>query len=164
VSTTSSAREALPLTPVVDVVVTDMSMPGEDGAWLLAQVEQSRRPGLAEAVRSLAPIPGDSSRLGAPIPVIVLTGLDHRYFTGAKFARVREVLKAGKLPNRRPDSTWGGSGVGAPCAVCDLPITHDQLEFEIEFARNGDNPGLDKYHVHVRCFAAWEFERRRDDH
>jgi CheY-like chemotaxis protein len=66
VSPASSAREALPLTPVVDVVVTDMSMPGEDGAWLLAQVEQSRR----------------------PIPVIVLTGLDHRYFTGAKFARV----------------------------------------------------------------------------
>ena len=44
VSTASSAREAPPLTPVVDVVVTDMSMPGEDGAWLLAQVEESRRP------------------------------------------------------------------------------------------------------------------------
>ena len=22
-----------------------------------------------------------------------------------------------------------------------------------------DNPGLDKYHVHTRCFAAWELER-----
>jgi CheY-like chemotaxis protein len=67
VTTASSAREALPLTPVVDVVVTDMSMPGEDGAWLLAQVEQSRR----------------------RIPVIVLTGLsDHYNFTGVKFARV----------------------------------------------------------------------------
>jgi hypothetical protein len=79
-------------------------------------------------------------------------------------AKVREVLQAGKLPNRRPDSTWGGSGVGAPCAVCDLPITHDQLEFEIQFAHDGANPGIDKYHVHVRCFAAWEFERRRDGH
>ncbi len=66
VTTASSAREALPLTPAVDVVVTDMSMPGEDGERLLAQVEQSRR----------------------PIPVIVLTGLDRRYFTGDKFARV----------------------------------------------------------------------------
>jgi hypothetical protein len=47
---------------------------------------------------------------------------------------------------------------------CDLPVEPLQLEFEIEFARNGDNPGLDKYHVHVRCFAAWEFERRRDGH
>ena len=79
-------------------------------------------------------------------------------------AKVREVLRTGKLPNRRPDRTWGGPGVGAPCAVCDLPVTSLQLEFEIQFARNGDNPGLDKYHVHVRCFAAWEFERRRDGH
>ena len=55
-------------------------------------------------------------------------------------AKVREVLKAGKLPNRRPDRTWGGAGVGAPCSVCDLPVQHDQLEFEIDFARNGDNP------------------------
>ena len=28
-----------------------------------------------------------------------------------------------------------------------------------EFARNWDNPGLDKFHLHARCFAAWEFER-----
>lgn len=47
--------------------MTDMSTPGEDGAWLLAQVEQSRR----------------------RIPVIVLTGpADHYNFTGVKFARV----------------------------------------------------------------------------
>jgi hypothetical protein len=79
-------------------------------------------------------------------------------------AKVREVLQAGKLPTRKPDRTWGGSGVGDPCAVCDLPVERDQLEFEIEFARDGDDLGLDKYHVHVRCFAAWELERRRDGH
>jgi hypothetical protein len=76
--------------------------------------------------------------------------------------KARRVLRAGKLPNRRPDRTWGGVGVGAPCAVCDLPVEHDQREFEIEFARHRDNPGLDKYHVHIRCFAAWEFAQRRD--
>jgi hypothetical protein len=61
-------------------------------------------------------------------------------------AKVREVLRT-----------------GAPCSVCDVPVTSLQLEFEIQFARGADHPGLDKYHVHVRCFAAWEFERRRDD-
>ena len=61
-----SAREALQHIPEVEIVVTDMSMPGEDGAWLLAQVEQSRR----------------------PVPVIVLTGFDHRDFPSAKFSRV----------------------------------------------------------------------------
>jgi hypothetical protein len=40
-----------------------------------------------------------------------------------------------------------------------LPVTRDQMEFEIQFAHDGAVPGLDKFHVHVRCFAAWEFER-----
>jgi hypothetical protein len=37
------------------------------------------------------------------------------------------------------------------------------MEFEIQFARDGDNPGLDKFHVHIRCYAAWEFERNKPD-
>jgi hypothetical protein len=39
-------------------------------------------------------------------------------------------------------------------------VTRDQLEVAIEFARTGSVPGLDTYHLHLRCFAAWEFERR----
>jgi len=39
-------------------------------------------------------------------------------------------------------------------------VGRDELELEIEFAHDGDNPGLDKFHVHIRCFAAWEFERK----
>lgn len=72
-----------------------------------------------------------------------------------------EAIRNGKLPARSPDRTWGGPGVGAPCAVCDKPVTASEMEFEIQFARNGDNPGLDKFHVHIRCFAAWEFERNK---
>jgi hypothetical protein len=74
--------------------------------------------------------------------------------------KARAVVRDGKLPSRQPDRTWGGPGVGAPCAVCELPVAKDEMEFEIEFARDGDNVGLDKFHVHIRCFAAWEFERR----
>ena len=73
--------------------------------------------------------------------------------------KAREVGRSGKLPARRPDRTWGGPGVGAPCSVCGVPVTKDQLEFEIEFAHNGEYPGLNKFHVHVRCFVAWEFEQ-----
>ena len=78
--------------------------------------------------------------------------------------KARSVLQHGKLPNRRPDRTWGGPGVGAVCAICALPVARDQMEFEIQFARDGGSPGLDKYHVHIRCFAAWELERKRDEH
>jgi hypothetical protein len=69
------------------------------------------------------------------------------------------AVREGKLPNRHPDRIWGGPGVGAACSVCDLPVRSDEKELEIEFARNGGNPGIDKFHLHVRCFAAWEFER-----
>jgi hypothetical protein len=75
-------------------------------------------------------------------------------------AKAQAAILDGKLPSCRADRVWGGPGVGAVCAVCDLPVTKDEMEFEIEFAHDGDSPGLDKFHVHVRCFAAWEFERR----
>jgi len=74
-------------------------------------------------------------------------------------AKAQEVIRTGKLPNRRPDRTWGGPGVGAFCQICDEPVKRDQLEFEIQFERDGDNPGLDKFHVHIQCFAVWELER-----
>ena len=71
----------------------------------------------------------------------------------------RDAMRRGKLPRRAPDRTWGGPGVGAPCQICERPVTDTEMEFEIQFARDGDNPGLDKFHVHLNCFAAWEFER-----
>jgi len=39
-------------------------------------------------------------------------------------------------------------------------VTKGELEFEIQFEQDGGD-GLDKYHVHIRCFAAWEFERAK---
>ena len=55
-------------------------------------------------------------------------------------AKARATVENGKLPARRPDRTWGGPGVGAECAVCGLPVTKDQMEFEIQFARDGTTP------------------------
>jgi hypothetical protein len=75
--------------------------------------------------------------------------------------KARAAIQNGRLPSRRPDRTWGGPGVGAVCSICELPVRKDELEFEIQFAHDGDNPRLDKFHVHIRCFAAWEFERSK---
>ena len=77
--------------------------------------------------------------------------------------KAREAVRHGKLPSRRPDRTWGGPGVGAACAICEQPVTKSELEFEIQFTHDGGDPGLDKFHVHIRCFAAWEFERQNAD-
>ena len=71
----------------------------------------------------------------------------------------RRVVQAGTLPNRRPDGAWGGFGDGAQCTVCSTPVKQDELELEIEFAPNGESSARHAYHLHVRCFAAWEFER-----
>jgi hypothetical protein len=60
--------------------------------------------------------------------------------------KARAAVRSGKLPNRAPDRTWGGPGVGALCAVCDLPVTKDEKEFEIQFAHDGSKPGLDNFH------------------
>ena len=75
--------------------------------------------------------------------------------------KARAAVQQRKLPARSPDRTWGGPGVGACCAVCELPVTKDEKELEIQFARDGDSPELDRFHMHIRCFAAWEFERKR---
>ncbi len=40
----ASAREALALSAAADIIVTDFVMPGEDGVWLLEQVNQQPRP------------------------------------------------------------------------------------------------------------------------
>jgi hypothetical protein len=52
-----------------------------------------------------------------------------------------------------------GPGIGAECTICRTPVTPDQIEYEIEFARNGDTPGRDTYRLHSHCFTAWTFER-----
>ena len=71
----------------------------------------------------------------------------------------RAAIQTGKLPNRSPDRMWGGRGSDADCAICGAPVKRDALELEIEFSQNGDTPRAVTHHVHVRCFAAWEFER-----
>ena len=69
--------------------------------------------------------------------------------------KAREAIRIGRLPSRRPDRTFGGPGNGASCSVCGEAITRDQMELEIEFNRHGSTPGLDRYHLHTRCFVAW---------
>jgi hypothetical protein len=77
--------------------------------------------------------------------------------------KARQAIRAEKLPSRRPDRMWGGSGLGDRCVICGETITRDQMELEIQFARAGAGSDLDGFHVHVWCFAAWELERRQDE-
>lgn len=73
-------------------------------------------------------------------------------------AQVREAMKADSLPDGRPERMWGGPGSGAPCAVCGGSVGQQEMEFELQFSATEEGSG--SYHAHVRCFAAWELERR----
>ena len=75
--------------------------------------------------------------------------------------RAARYCRNGTLPRRGPARIWAGPSVGALCTVCEKPIVRDQLEYEVEFPPDSGNPGLDKFHFHLRCFAAWEFERTK---
>jgi hypothetical protein len=56
--------------------------------------------------------------------------------------KARAILRDGKIPNRRPDRTWGGPGVGAPCSVCGVPVKPSEMEFEVQFACDGERPTM----------------------
>jgi hypothetical protein len=74
--------------------------------------------------------------------------------------KARDAIRSGRLPSRRAYRTLGGPGTRMTCSVCGELVTPDQSEMEIEFRRPVP-PGLDRYFLHVRCLAAWEFERTK---
>ena len=71
---------------------------------------------------------------------------------------VQQCLRRGGLPATASARTFAGAGNGAPCALCARAITRDQTEFELEF-RRPQAPFVAFYHLHPRCYAAWELER-----
>ena len=73
----------------------------------------------------------------------------------------RLALQAEKLPRRDPDRTWGGTGVGITCAICGQSITATDVECAMRYASDGGTPRVDQFHLHLRCFAAWELERTK---
>lgn len=73
--------------------------------------------------------------------------------------QAREAIRAGKLPNRQPTHLWGGNGFGTNCAICGNLVNSDEVGYELHFVAAEALPPVVEYHVHVRCFAAWELER-----
>jgi hypothetical protein len=78
--------------------------------------------------------------------------------------KARAAISTRGLPAfRRPSRVWTGSGLGAVCAVCELPVQRYELECEIQFEHGADPPLVDRFHLHLRCFAVWELERHGGD-
>ena len=74
--------------------------------------------------------------------------------------QAREAIRNGLLPACPPDRNLMRHGrSGAACPVCGRLVKREQVEVEIQFRRQ--ELGWDCYHIHPRCFAAWEFERNK---
>lgn len=70
--------------------------------------------------------------------------------------RARDAISAGRIPDKAPESIWGGPGLGVPCPVCGQPVKSEESGFELEFVYPGERSTCE---VHVPCFHAWESAR-----
>jgi hypothetical protein len=80
---------------------------------------------------------------------------------GALQKSAREAIQTGKLPDRSPSRILGGNGFGTHCPVCSNLVNADEIGYELQFAEWDGHPGTVEYHLHVRCFSAWDQECRR---
>lgn len=69
----------------------------------------------------------------------------------------RERIAKGQLPCERPSRMLGGPGSGQRCSLCDKPIEHYQIEYEIELKEA-------RFRFHTVCQSTWELECGSDDH
>jgi len=70
--------------------------------------------------------------------------------------RVRERIEDGRLPVMAPRRINGSHGSGHICAVCDQPITSDQVDYELADYRDGK-----RLCFHQDCCMVWEIECAR---
>lgn len=70
----------------------------------------------------------------------------------------RQRLRAGAIPARQPDQSWGSRGSGQPCPVCAQAVSAQDLEMELEFRSRG---GVERFFLHIQCYGAWNIERRQ---
>lgn len=83
--------------------------------------------------------------------------------------KAREAISSGKLPTAQSNRTFSYRSAGVMCAVCGHQVPDGEMEFELEFRKgrppaersSRDTPARVNYHLHHRCFAAWEFERTK---
>lgn len=70
-------------------------------------------------------------------------------------SHVRERIEDGRLPVMLPKAIFAGYGSGKPCLACDRPITHTQIEYEVDHDENGS---LHRLRMHLGCYVIWQIE------
>ena len=71
-------------------------------------------------------------------------------------ALVRWRIEGGRLPLMRPDQISAGYGRSNACSVCDLPIEHTKIEYEVQTPDT-----LRRLIFHFTCYVIWQRECSR---
>ena len=71
-------------------------------------------------------------------------------------ALVRWRIEGGRLPLMRPGQISAGYGRSNACSVCDLPIEHTKIEYEVQTPDT-----LRRLIFHFTCFVIWQRECSR---
>ena len=74
-------------------------------------------------------------------------------------ALARRAMRSEQVPRHAPDETRARAGTRAPCAICEDPITSDQIEIEMRFCPDPGCPIITVYPLHAPCFRIWQEER-----
>jgi len=75
----------------------------------------------------------------------------------------RDKLRQGELPRLNPERIWINPGSWEPCALCGVPITDSETEYELQFTmRFGlGRTELVSFWFHTACYTTWLDERAR---
>jgi hypothetical protein len=70
-------------------------------------------------------------------------------------SRARAMIHDGRLPCSEHHRTWGGRGSNEACALCEVLIKPEEVEYEIESL---GPDGARVYRFHFLCHDAWQHE------
>jgi len=68
---------------------------------------------------------------------------------------IEKKIASAQLPPRNSGRTWAGKGDGAICSLCELPVTVDEIEYEVEWEQAGSTRTA---HLHLVCYRLWSSE------
>lgn len=69
-------------------------------------------------------------------------------------AQISRRIDEGRLPVVLADRVSAGYGSGSKCNGCDQPITHTQIEYDVQ----DSGTCTARLNLHLRCYVLWQTE------
>jgi hypothetical protein len=104
----------------------------------------------------IRPLPGVQHKFNKPVAGCKVMPHEPVLSKSELRSRVLQRIEDGRLPLLLSDTIDAGYGTGAPCDLCEQPISVDKIEYDVTDPRNGNH-----LHFHFACHSAWQRECAR---